>query len=193
MNRRQALRPCERMSIAPRIESAISSAIVHQTPISSPIWMITNSSTIGTTTKRTTRNGSTLLRRVRGAGCASRRSGRGRRDEHAGQAVEADELDQPLDLRPRAVDAHALVRAAQPAGEHREVEHERRVGELQLGEVDREVLRASASARDRGRRRRLCVARSSSPQTRSTKACSSSETMAGTYPNPSQRRVLDRG
>ena len=33
LKRRQAARPCERMSIDPRIESAISSAIVGQKPI----------------------------------------------------------------------------------------------------------------------------------------------------------------
>ena len=33
LNRRHAARLCERISMAPRIESAISSPIVHQTPI----------------------------------------------------------------------------------------------------------------------------------------------------------------
>ena len=56
MKRRQAARPCERMSIAPSTESAISSAIVHHTPISEPTWMITASSAIGTTMNRTMSN-----------------------------------------------------------------------------------------------------------------------------------------
>ena len=49
--RRHATRPWWRISIAPRIESAISSAIVHQTPICEPISMISASSAIGTTMK----------------------------------------------------------------------------------------------------------------------------------------------
>ena len=51
LKRRHAIRPCERISIEPRIESAIRSAIVHQTPIAWPTWMITASSAIGTTMK----------------------------------------------------------------------------------------------------------------------------------------------
>ena len=48
LNRRHAARPCERISIEPRIESAIRIAIVHQTPIAWPTWMITASSAMGT-------------------------------------------------------------------------------------------------------------------------------------------------
>ena len=54
LKRRHVVRPCERMSAAPRIESRISRAIVGRTPIAWPIWMITYSSTIGTTMKRKT-------------------------------------------------------------------------------------------------------------------------------------------
>ena len=67
---------------------------------------------------------------------------------------------------------------AQPPGEHREVEHERRVGERQPAEVDGEVARGTRRGRaTAARRRRLCVARSSSPDTRSRNRCSSNETM----------------
>ena len=58
LKRRHDTRPCERMSIAPRIESAIRIAIVHQTPICWPTSMITASSAIGTTMKMRSRIGS---------------------------------------------------------------------------------------------------------------------------------------
>ena len=61
LKRRHVARPCERMSIEPRIESAIRIAIVHHTPIAWPTWMITNSSAIGTTMKSRT-SGSSMGR-----------------------------------------------------------------------------------------------------------------------------------
>ena len=48
LKRRHATRPCERISIEPSTESATRSAIVHQTPIASPTWMMIASSAIGT-------------------------------------------------------------------------------------------------------------------------------------------------
>jgi hypothetical protein len=41
LKRRHAARPCARMSIEPKSESATSSAIVHSAPIACPTWMIT--------------------------------------------------------------------------------------------------------------------------------------------------------
>ena len=58
LKRRHAIRPCERISSEPMIESAIRIAIVHQTPISWPTWMITASSRIGTRTKMMSSTGS---------------------------------------------------------------------------------------------------------------------------------------
>ena len=54
LKRRHAARPCERMSSEPRMESAIRMAIVHQTPIAWPTWMITASSAMGTRMKSAT-------------------------------------------------------------------------------------------------------------------------------------------
>jgi metal-sulfur cluster biosynthetic enzyme len=67
---------------------------------------------------------------------------------HAVEAVQADALDELADLGLCA--AHVELRAAraQPAREHREVEHEGGVRERELGEVDRDVGAADERARE---------------------------------------------
>jgi hypothetical protein len=60
--------------------------------------------------------------------------------------VEPDDLDELLDLGLRAAQADEPAVCAQAAGEHREVEHERQVGEHELGEVDDHIgLRAQGT------------------------------------------------
>ena len=68
-------------------------------------------------------------------------STQGRRRSALSRALsaQADLEDDPLDLGLRAADEHPPPGLAQPAGEHGEVEHERRVGERQPGQVDRQV------------------------------------------------------
>jgi metal-sulfur cluster biosynthetic enzyme len=69
--------------------------------------------------------------------------------EHdAGQAVQPDELDEPLDLRLRALQAQRAPGMAQAPRERGEVEHQRGVRERQLGEVDHDVPRAGQRARE---------------------------------------------
>src|SRR3954449_4682021 len=74
-----------------------------------------------------------------------------RRLEHdAGQAIQPDELDEPLDVRLGAPKAQAGAGHPQPAGERRQGEDERRVSEGQLGEVDDHVARTRQRTRERG-------------------------------------------
>ena len=82
---------------------------------------------------------------------ALRQRGGGAVDEHdGGKPVQPDELDEPADVRPGTVDVHAALALAQPPRDHREVEHERRVGEPQGGEVDHEVAAGADRSRQRG-------------------------------------------
>jgi hypothetical protein len=67
LKRRHAIRPCDRISTEPRIESAIRIPIVHHTPIAWPTWMITKSSAIGTAMKSRTSGSSTGALHVTGA------------------------------------------------------------------------------------------------------------------------------
>ena len=53
--------------------------------------------------------------------------------------MEPDELDQPLDLRLRAAQEQHAPPSSKPAGEHRQVEHQRGVGEHEIAEVDDQV------------------------------------------------------
>jgi metal-sulfur cluster biosynthetic enzyme len=53
--------------------------------------------------------------------------------------MQADDLDHRLDLGLRAPDLDHLAVDAQTAGDHRQVEHQRRVGEHELAEVDDHV------------------------------------------------------
>jgi metal-sulfur cluster biosynthetic enzyme len=53
--------------------------------------------------------------------------------------MQAHDLDERDDLGRGATDEHPLARAPQPARHHREIDHHRRVGERQAGEVDEQV------------------------------------------------------
>ena len=116
--------------------------------------MITYSSTIGTTMKRTTSKRQHRLCTGYGSGAPGRgaaRSGEGGERgsaTHAGQPVQADDLDQPPDLRLGVAQQHPPPGDAQAAREHREVEHQRGVGERELAEVDDDVGRRPPSARE---------------------------------------------
>jgi hypothetical protein len=60
-------------------------------------------------------------------------------DPDGGQAVEADRFDQRTDVRLGMREPERLALRAQPLGEAREVDHQRRVGEAEVGEVDDDV------------------------------------------------------
>jgi metal-sulfur cluster biosynthetic enzyme len=62
--------------------------------------------------------------------------------------VQADDLDEPRDLRLRPVEMQLAVAPAEPASEHEEVEHQRRVGEVELSEVDLHVGTATQCSSD---------------------------------------------
>jgi hypothetical protein len=57
----------------------------------------------------------------------------------AREAVQADELDQPLDLRLGAAQQQLATAPAQAPGEQCQVDHQRCVGEGEFGEVDDDV------------------------------------------------------
>jgi hypothetical protein len=71
------------------------------------------------------------------AGLCERR--RGSLEPDTGEAVEAYELDQGHDLRLRPAEPDRPVADAQAARQDRQVEHQRGVGERELGEVDHDV------------------------------------------------------
>ena len=71
-----------------------------------------------------------------------------RLDEHAVEAVQADALDQRTDLGLGAAYSELRTRGAQAPREHRDVEHERRVGERELRQVDGDVGAADERARE---------------------------------------------
>ena len=64
-------------------------------------------------------------------------------DSDAGQAVKTHPLDQLEDLRLRVAQAQGAPVRPEAPGDHREVEHHRRVGEHELGEVDDDVALGS--------------------------------------------------
>ena len=65
----------------------------------------------------------------------------------AGQAVQADKLDQPLDLRLSTAQQQCAASPAQAAGQQCEVDHERCVGERQLREVHNDVCLGAERSR----------------------------------------------
>jgi metal-sulfur cluster biosynthetic enzyme len=71
-----------------------------------------------------------------------RRSGRLGDHVDARQAVEPDDLDQPLDVRLGVADDDLAARVADAPREHREVEHERRVREREIAEIHAELVAA---------------------------------------------------
>jgi hypothetical protein len=50
--------------------------------------------------------------------------------------VQPDELDQRADLRLGAAQQQRAALRAEPLGEHREVDHQRGIGEHELGQID---------------------------------------------------------
>ena len=63
--------------------------------------------------------------------------------------MQPDGLDEPPDLRLRRMEHHAVPALAQAPGDHDEVDHERRVGEVQVAQVDVEVALDGQRARER--------------------------------------------
>ena len=82
---------------------------------------------------------------------------RGTLHPDAGQPVQPDRLDQRLDLRLRSAEHDRAAVDAQPAGEHGEVDHQRRIGEYELGQVDSDVGVSVQCARQRLPAEPLCV------------------------------------
>jgi metal-sulfur cluster biosynthetic enzyme len=78
--------------------------------------------------------------------CSGERGPLGR---HARQPVEADELDEPLDVWLGAAQRHEAACLAQASRDHREVDHQRGVGKRQVREVDEQI----AIDRERSRQR----------------------------------------
>jgi hypothetical protein len=62
--------------------------------------------------------------------------------------MQSDKLDQRPDLRLRPTQQDRASSGAQAAGEHREIEHQRRVGEHEIGEVDDDVCLRTERAGD---------------------------------------------
>jgi hypothetical protein len=60
-------------------------------------------------------------------------------ESDARKAVQTDDLDQRPDLRLRTTEQDRAPMRAQPAREHRQVDHQRRVREHELREVDDDV------------------------------------------------------
>lgn len=79
--------------------------------------------------------------------------GRGPFEHHAGEPMQSDELDQPADVGLRAAQEDLAAMGAQPPCEYRKIDHERGVGEPQLGEVDNDIrLRADRTSEGRSTR-----------------------------------------
>jgi hypothetical protein len=57
----------------------------------------------------------------------------------AGQAVDAQGLDHPAHLRLCTAQQHGSAAGTQPASEQRKVDHQRHVGEAEVGEIDGDV------------------------------------------------------
>ena len=85
-----------------------------------------------------TSRGTIVGYRLVAAGGLSGHDGR-RLDLDAGQPVQPDHLDQPADLRLRPANVHPPPRLPQAARQHREVEHERRIGETQQAKLEDKV------------------------------------------------------
>lgn len=64
--------------------------------------------------------------------------------------MKAGDLDQLADLWLGAAHDHLRARLAQTPGNHGEVDHQARIGELEVGEVDDEVFGQLLRTRQRG-------------------------------------------
>jgi metal-sulfur cluster biosynthetic enzyme len=87
--------------------------------------------------------------------CREASGERGPLGRHARQAVEADELDEPLDVRLGAAQRHAAPGLAKAARDHREVDHQRRVGERQVRQVNQQIAVDRERSRQRSAPQRL--------------------------------------
>jgi len=77
--------------------------------------------------------------------------------EHdSGEAVHAHELDEAPDLRLRGAQDELMITLAQPARDHQEIEHERRIRENQLGEIDHDVAGSLEGSREGPSAKALC-------------------------------------
>src|SRR2546423_9651172 len=102
--------------------------------------MITYSSAIGRTMKMRTSSSSGIVL----TGYASRSTGLGNDpllQPDAGQVVQADPFDQAADVWLGRAQAQGAPTQPQPPSDHRQVDHQRGVGEAQLGQVNDHVLR----------------------------------------------------
>ena len=77
-----------------------------------------------------------------------RQSGGGPFEQDPWEPVQADELDQRADLRLSVAQQDRAAAHPQPARQHRQVEHQRRVGEHELGEVDDDIRLRSDRAHE---------------------------------------------
>ena len=161
-SRRQAARPCERSAQVPSGQVTISSTIVcEHADRPAATWMTTNSSASGQSRRRQEDHvikataaaaDSVRSQRERPASYAEAPAS-GTVEAHAGQPVQPDELDQRADLRLGAAEQDRAAMRAQAAREHRQIEHQRRVGEHELAEVDDDVGLGADRPRQACRRR----------------------------------------
>jgi hypothetical protein len=85
-----------------------------------------------------------------GAAASASRSGDGGGglEPDAVETGEADDLDEPGDRRLRRAQAQGRPAAAQAAGEHGQIDHERRIGQAEAAEVDHDVFAGSEGTSD---------------------------------------------
>src|SRR5581483_10396590 len=141
---RHTAAPCERNAQTPSGTPASSSTIVSSAPIASPTLMITNSSDSG---QRISTN--SIARQATQRADALGKGGRGPVEPHARQPVQPDELDQRSDLWLWAMEEDRSPVRTQPAREHRQVEHQRRIGKRQLAQIDDHIGLGPNRARQR--------------------------------------------
>jgi hypothetical protein len=70
-------------------------------------------------------------------------------DPDAGQPVEAHQLDQVPDLRLGPVQKKFAIPAAQAIREHRQVDHQGRIGEVKVAEIDQDIGLSAKSEHER--------------------------------------------
>jgi metal-sulfur cluster biosynthetic enzyme len=70
-------------------------------------------------------------------------------DPHGRQPVQADRLDEHADVRLRVGEPQRHALGAEPLRQAGQVDHQRRVGEPQVGEVDDDVPRGGEGSRER--------------------------------------------
>jgi hypothetical protein len=78
-----------------------------------------------------------------------RQRGRGPLELDARELVQADHLDQRADLRLGAAQENRPAVGAQPAGQHRQVEHQRGIRERQLRQIHDHIVLGADGTRQR--------------------------------------------